>query len=129
MLGAFPIAANVPVTDLDTARAFYSDVLGLDLEKEMPGESLFYRCGDGTRLEVFRTRAGVAAGHTEAGFQVTGIEDVVAGLRARGVNFQDYDLGDGLQTVDGVLTVEGNKVAWFTDPDGNVLGLFQEAGD
>ena len=125
MLGDFPIQANIPVTDVDRARAFYSDVLGLVLADEMPGESLHYRCGSDTWLEVFRTRGGVGSGHTEAGFLVTGIDDLVAGLRDRGVEFQDFDMGEGMATVDGILSMGENKAAWFVDPDGNVIGLFQ----
>lgn len=125
MLGDFPIQANIPVTDVERARAFYSDVLGLALADEMPGESLHFRCGADTWLEVFRTRAGVGAGHTEAGFLVTGIEGLVAGLRERGVEFQDVDMGEGMATVDGILTIGESKAAWLVDPDGNVIGLFQ----
>jgi catechol 2,3-dioxygenase-like lactoylglutathione lyase family enzyme len=128
VLGDFPIQANIPVTDVDTARDFYSDVLGLVLADEMPGESLHYRCGSETWLEVFRTRAGVGSGHTEAGFLVTGIEDLVAGLRDRGVEFQDVDMGAGMATVDGILSFGDSKAAWLVDPDGNVIGLFQGGG-
>jgi catechol 2,3-dioxygenase-like lactoylglutathione lyase family enzyme len=126
MLGEFPIVANVPVTDLERARTFYSDVLGLELATVEEGESIHFRCGEGTWLEVYRTRAGVGVGHTEAGFQVTGIEQLVAELRDRGVAIQDYDLGDGITTVDGIATVGDSKLAWFADPDGNIIGLFQD---
>lgn len=128
MLGNFPIVANIPVTDLDTARTFYTDQLGLKLEMEVEGEALYFLCGEDTRLEVYRTRAAIGVGHTEAGFHVTGIEDVVATLQSRGVSFQEYDLGDGMKTVDGILTVGEAKVAWLTDPEGNVIGLFQPDG-
>ena len=128
MLGGFPIQANVPVTDLDQARSFYSDVLGLELVEEVGGEGLHYQCGEATWLEVYRTREGVGAGHTEAGFRVSGIEALVAGLRARGVRFQEYDLGGGMRTVDGILEWGEEKAAWFTDPEGNVIGLFQSPG-
>jgi catechol 2,3-dioxygenase-like lactoylglutathione lyase family enzyme len=124
-LGDHPIYATVPVSDLAGARTFYSDVLELELGNEMEGEALFYKCGDGTWLEVYRTRAGVGAGHTEAGFEVKDIENLVAGLVKRGVKFQDYDLGEGMKTVDGVLTMGESKAAWFSDPEGNVIGLFQ----
>lgn len=127
-LGRFPIQANIPVSDLDRARGFYSDVLGLELVEDISGEALHYRCGGGTWLEVFRTRGGVGSGHTEAGFQVKGIEEVVAALRSRGVVFEDYDEGEGLATVDAILTRGDEKAAWFTDPDGNVIGLFQGPG-
>ncbi len=128
MLGEYPVQANIPVSDLDKARSFYSDTLGLELADEIAGEDLHYRCAGGTWLEIYRTRSGVGCGHTEAGFQVTGIEELVDGLQARGVEFRDYDLGDGLATVDGILTLSGGggeKAAWFTDPEGNVIGLFE----
>jgi catechol 2,3-dioxygenase-like lactoylglutathione lyase family enzyme len=125
MLGEFPIVANVPVTDLERARTFYSGVLGLELATVEEGESLHFQCGQGTWLEVYRTRAGVGVGHTEAGFQVTGIEQLVADLRNRGVVIQEYDLGEGMATVDGIVTLGDSKMAWFTDPEGNIIGLYQ----
>jgi catechol 2,3-dioxygenase-like lactoylglutathione lyase family enzyme len=128
MLGGFPIVATVPVTDLGQAKSFYSDVLGLKLDGEEDGESLYYEGANGTMLEVYRTRAGVGSGHTEAGFIVTEIETLVAGLREKGVTFEDYDFGDGLSTVDGILHAGDSKLAWFPDPEGNLIGLFQQAG-
>ena len=130
MLGEFPVVANIPVTDLERARAFYSDILGLELVGEVEGEGLHYRCGGGSRLEVYRTRVGVGAGHTEAGFQVDDIELLVTELQQQGVVFEDYDLGEGLMTVSGVVSWGEEKAAWFTDPEGNVIGLFQaKSGD
>lgn len=126
VLARFPVRANIPVTDLDEARKFYSEVLGLDLVETIEEEGLHYRCGGGTWLEVFRTREDVGAGHTEAGFIVSGIEEVVASLRERGVIIQEYDLGDGMATVGGILAWGAEKAAWFTDPEGNVIGLFEE---
>jgi catechol 2,3-dioxygenase-like lactoylglutathione lyase family enzyme len=126
VLARYPIRASVPVSDLDRARAFYSDVLGLELAEEIEGEALHYRCGEGTWLEVFRARSGVGCGHTEAGFGVTDIEEVVAALRERGVVFEEYDLGAGVVTVAGIVEMGGHKAAWFTDPDGNVIGIFEE---
>ena len=125
MLGEFPAVANIPVTDLERAKAFYSDILGLELAAEVEGEGLHYQCGGGTQLEVYRTRVGVGAGHTEAGFQVDDIELLVTYLQQRGVVFEDYDLGEGLMTVSGVVSWGEEKAAWFTDPEGNVIGLFQ----
>lgn len=126
MLSGFRVQAHIPVTDLEQARSFYSDVLGLDLDGGMEDEALHYLCGDGTRLVVFRTRESAGLGHTAAGFVTTGIEEVVAGLRDRGVEFQDYDLGEGMATTDGILTIEDEKAAWLTDPEGNVIVLIEE---
>ncbi|MBW3663879.1 MAG: VOC family protein [Actinobacteria bacterium] len=125
MLGDYPVTATVPTADLERAAAFYSDVLGLTEVGAMEGESVHYECGAGTMLELYRTRAGVGNGHTEAGWQVDDIEAVVAGLRERGVEFEEYDLGDGMKTENGILAAGDDKAAWFKDPDGNVLGVFQ----
>lgn len=125
MLGSYPVVATVPSSDLDRSRKFYAQILGIDPVSEMPGESLHYECANGTVLEVYRTREGVGAGHTEAGFTVDDIEAVVAELRDVGIEFEEYDLGDGMRTENGVLTMGEDRAAWFRDPDGNVLGLFQ----
>lgn len=128
MLGTYPVVATIPCSDLDRSRKFYTQVLGQDPESEMEGETLQFQCGSGTSLQVYRTRAGVGAGHTEAGFMVDDIEAVVASLRDAGVELDDYDLGDGLRTENGILSKGEDRAAWFRDPDGNVIGLFQSSG-
>lgn len=128
MLGNYPVGAAVPSADLDRSRRFYSDVLGLEEVGLTEGESIHYECANGTMLEVYRTREGVGAGHTECGWTVDGIEKVVAALREAGVEFREYDFGEGMRTEDGILSIGEDRAAWFTDPDGNVLGLFQRGG-
>ena len=125
MLGSFRIVASVPVTDLDQAKVFYSDKLGLKLVGEEQNEALHYEGGQSTFLEIFRTRAGVAAGHTEAGFDVDDIDRVVAEMKAAGIEFEEYDLGEGMTTQGGILRTPMGTAAWFKDPEGNVLGLFE----
>lgn len=128
MLGNHPVTALVPVTDLDRAGKFYGEVLGLRETDSVEDESRGYECGGGTRLELFRTRAGVAAGHTECGWRVDDIDRVVADLRAAGVTFEEYDLGEGVTTEDGIARFANERAAWFKDPDGNVLAVFQALG-
>ena len=125
MLGDYPVVTTVPVTDLERAGRFYGDMLGLRMVRETENEGRTYECGAGTELEVYRTRAGVAAGHTECGWAVDDVEAVVAQLREAGVTFDDYDLGDGVSTEDGIATLGDERAAWFKDPDGNVLSVFQ----
>ncbi len=62
-----------------------------------------------------------------AGWSVTGLEAVVEALRARGVNFEEYDFGEGYRTVNGIMSAGGAKAAWFTDSEGNIFEL-SEAG-
>lgn len=127
VLSDYPVAAMVPVSDLDRAGKFYGEVLGLREVQATENESRTYECGAGTTLELYRTRVGVAAGHTECGWEVDDIERVVGQLRDAGVTFDDYDLGDGVSTVNGVAIIGDERAAWFKDPDGNVLAVFQSA--
>jgi catechol 2,3-dioxygenase-like lactoylglutathione lyase family enzyme len=66
------------------------------------------------------------ADHTAVGFLVDNIESVMTGLRSQGVRFEEYDMPEmGLKTVDGVATLGKDRVAWFKDPDGNILSIAQ----
>jgi catechol 2,3-dioxygenase-like lactoylglutathione lyase family enzyme len=110
----------VGVSDLDAARAFYGDTLGLRLRDESP-HALIATAG-GTTLRVTAVGTPVVAPYTVAGWDVDDIAATVEGLVARGVVFARYD-GLG-QDERGVWTTpDGTKVAWFLDPDGNNLSL------
>ena len=120
------VAARIPVQNLQRARAFYSEKLGLEPSEKRPGD-LLYRCGE--REFVLLESAGAASGHhTQMGWEVEDIEATVEWLRGRGVMFEEYDF-PGLRTVNGIAEVrdsEGNlfgKGAWFRDSEGNLLGI------
>ena len=122
MLSELPIHTALPVTDMERARRFYADKLGLLPEVELP-DGLFYRCGAGTRFLLYPS--GVpAAGHTQMTWNTDDIEGVVAALQARGVVFEEYDTPE-LKTVNGVATIAESKGAWFKDSEGNMLALGQ----
>jgi catechol 2,3-dioxygenase-like lactoylglutathione lyase family enzyme len=123
MLGSSMVVATIPVTDLDRAKVFYGETLGLDSLWESPA-SIRFGCGGGTQLSVFR-RGPSTADHTLAHFEVSDIEAVVRDLEARGVGFIDYDDGP-LQTTGHIAQLGPARGAWFRDPDGNTLGLRQE---
>ena len=91
MVGAKMIVATVPVIDLERAKAFYGETLGLTLLWENPASARF-RCGEVTELSIFN-RPGTATEHTLAHFEVTDIEATVKDLESRGVQFIDYDEG------------------------------------
>ncbi|MCK1362933.1 VOC family protein [Bradyrhizobium sp. 62] len=112
------------------ARAFYSKKLGLDPVEQRQG-GLRYVCAGG-EFAMF-VSAGVQSGtHTQMGWEVEDIEATVRELRARGVEFETYDL-PGLKTVDGIADIQGNyaskgigeRGAWFRDSEGNLLGIGQ----
>ena len=121
MLNAFPVYATVAAIDLDRARRWYADKLGLSPEQESMG-GLWYRFAGDAWLYVYATPSAGTARNTVAGWTVTGIESVMADLRNRGVTFEDYDFGE-VKTVDGLADFGMAKAAWFTDSEGNVLEL------
>ena len=122
MLGTSMVVATIPVTDLDRAKHFYQETLGLLFLWENPA-SVRFGCGDGTQLSIFR-RGPSTADHTLSHFEVSDIEAVVRGLEGRGVTFIDYADGP-LQTTGHIAQIGPARGAWFRDPDGNVLGLRQ----
>lgn len=124
------IATRLPAQDLDRARRFYSEKLGLDPVDERPG-GLLYRCG-GSHFALFRSAGASSGTFTQMAFEVDDI-DAVTDLEGRGVVFETVDL-PGLRTVDGVADIEGNypskgargeRAAWFRDSEGNMLGVGQ----
>jgi catechol 2,3-dioxygenase-like lactoylglutathione lyase family enzyme len=120
MLGSSDVIAFAPATDLARARQFYEQTLGL----RVTGENDFACVFDahGTMLRVTAVPAVVPAAYTVLGWRVTGIEAAARDLAARGVVFIRYDSMD--QDSNGIWTTPGgDKVAWFADPDGNILSL------
>ena len=122
MLGDFPMSARLAASDIGRARAWYEGKLGLTPEhEEMGGAGLWYRSG-ATWFYLYQTDSAGTAQNTVGGWEVKGIEAVMADLRSRGVTFEDYDFGE-MKTVDGLLTIGGYKAAWFKDSEGNTLEL------
>ena len=131
MLGDSKVAARIPVQDLQRARAFYAEKLGLEPSEERPG-GLLYRCGEG-EFALFESTGAASGDHTQMGWEVEDIEATVEWLRGRGVVYEEYDF-PGLRTVNGIAEVAGNypskggvgeKAAWFRDSEGNLFGIGQ----
>ena len=121
MLGNTRFGANIPVSSVASARHFYEDVLGVTPVRIQDAE-VIYRAGD-TLFGIYKTDAAGKAGHTLGTFSgVDDIESVVAGLRERGVVFEEYDT-PGFRTVDGIAEFGLERAAWFRDPDGNILSI------
>ena len=129
MLTDARITAVVPTTDLDRAREFYGQTLGLsEMDASLPGGELLFRCGGGTMLEVYERPTAGEAEHTLATWGVGDVPGAVAELRDRGVRFEDYDF-PGLKTEGGIATVGDFQAAWFRDPDGNILCIHTQVAD
>jgi catechol 2,3-dioxygenase-like lactoylglutathione lyase family enzyme len=122
MIGARMIVPTIPVSDLDRARAFYGETLGLELLWENPA-SIRFRAGPSSEVSTFK-RPGLTTEHTLAHFEVDDIEAAVRELEAKGVPFVDYTDGP-LVTTNHIAQLGPARAAWFRDPDGNHLGLRQ----
>jgi catechol 2,3-dioxygenase-like lactoylglutathione lyase family enzyme len=122
MLANSNATANLAVKDLARARAFYEGTLGLKQVDDMGGELIVYKSGD-TVINVYRSEFAGTNKATAVTWTVGDqIDDVVKSLKSKGVAFEHYAM-PGL-TVEGDVHVGyGMKVAWFKDPDGNILNL------
>ena len=131
MLESGRAATRLPAQDLERARRFYAEKLGLEPADERPG-GLLFRCASG-EFALFASAGASTGTFTQMGWEVDDIEATVAELKARGVAFEDVDV-PGLRTVDGIADIEGNypskgatgeRSAWFRDSEGNLLGVGQ----
>lgn len=120
MLATSDVIAFASTTDLATARAFYETTLGLPVIDENAYACVFD--AHGTMLRITAVAEVAHPGYTVLGWRVTRISETVAHLESVGVVFARYD---GMaQDAQGVWTTpNGDRIAWFTDPDGNVLSL------
>jgi catechol 2,3-dioxygenase-like lactoylglutathione lyase family enzyme len=119
------ISAVLCSTDLVKSEEFYVQKVGLALSPETIKNHLVFECGDGTTLLVYGRANPNLADHTQVRLWSTDVAADVAELSGRGVVFEEYDFPT-FKTVDSVATSAGiGKSAWFRDPDGNTIALFQ----
>jgi catechol 2,3-dioxygenase-like lactoylglutathione lyase family enzyme len=120
------VATRLPAQDLERARRFYSEKLGLEPVDERPG-GLLYRCG-GADFALFTSTGASPGTFTQMGWEVEDIETAVSELRQRGVVFEEVDV-PGLRTRDGIAEIDGNypskgaRGERFRDSEGNLLGV------
>lgn len=122
MLGDHPIYPVLLSTDLAASRAFYHDLLGLEIISESDA-SIDFRSGN-TRFNVNLSSTGTADTQTQAGWAVTDVRAEVEELRRRGVKIEEYDM-PGLKTEDGIADVGFARIAWIVDPGGNALAILE----
>jgi catechol 2,3-dioxygenase-like lactoylglutathione lyase family enzyme len=120
MLGRYDVSVSLPVKDIAAARSFYISKLGLLVDKESEYEST-YSSGH-VKIQVYvSSQAGSNKG-TAATWEVENIESEVAALRSMGVEFE-HDTNSSMELQGDVHIMDGEKAAWFKDPDGNILCL------
>jgi len=125
MLGNTKVSAVLCSTDLERSREFYEQKVGLALSPETVPNHLLFECGDGTTILVYGRPAPNQGDHTQVRFWTSDVEADVRDLESRGVVFEDYDFPT-FKTVDHIATTAGlGRSAWFQDPDGNTVALFQ----
>ncbi len=123
MLNDSKVEANIPASDLDRARDFYAEKLGLTPVAEFAGEQLSYRTAGGTGFNVYRTQYAGQAGHTIAQWHVDDVAAEVHDLKAKGVVFETYDL-PGVDWDGEIASLPGmGRAAWFKDSEDNILCL------
>jgi catechol 2,3-dioxygenase-like lactoylglutathione lyase family enzyme len=117
--------ASAAVSDMQRAREFYEGVLGL-VPGTDTGDNVGYPCGGNTQINVYLSPNAGTAQFTIAGFEVDDIETVVAQLSQQGVTFEQYNDPPIVTDAAGIAHFDGDaKVAYFKDPDGNILSLAQ----
>ena len=125
MLTNAPVTTILPVKDMNRARKFYQETLGLRPLGEKQDGKVLFAGGAGGIIALFPKDEGTKAEHTAISFEVPEIGAAIRSLEARGVVFEDYDF-PGLKTVNHVCVLGSEKAAWFRDPEGNYLCIHEE---
>jgi predicted enzyme related to lactoylglutathione lyase len=123
MLQKSPMYAYIPAKDLARARRFYEEKVGLEPKQEIAG-GVAYEFAGGTACFLYPTPNAGTSKASQAFWQVDDVEREVAELKARGVQFEEYDV-PGMKTVNGITTGGGAKAAWFKDSEGNIMAVIQ----
>jgi catechol 2,3-dioxygenase-like lactoylglutathione lyase family enzyme len=125
MLGDHDVGATLPVRNLDAARSFYEDTLGLEPSMDQSPEAVLYSSGRSVLL-VYRSDYAGTNQATAATWAVGDqLDSVMDDLRSRGVTFEHYDLPETMREGD-VHVMGDTRGAWFKDPDGNIIALVNQ---
>ncbi len=125
MLGRTNAVANLAVSDLERARRFYVETLGLKVTHNEVDQLLVLKSG-ASSVNVYVSEFAGTNKATAATWEVDDVEAEVAGLKAKGVAFEHYDM-PGLTLEGDLHAADGYKIAWFKDPDGNILNVVGKA--
>jgi predicted enzyme related to lactoylglutathione lyase len=123
MLQKSPMYAYIPAKDVNRARKFYEDKLGLK-PKEATAGGVVYEFGEHTGCFLYPTPNAGTSKASQAFWQVDDIEREVTELKARGVKFEEYDMPD-MKSGNSIYAGGGAKAAWFKDSEGNILAVIQ----
>ena len=124
MLGKAAATPMIAVKDIDRARQFYEEKLGL-LSQDIGVSDVFMLKSGDTELSVYKSEFAGTNKATLLTFDVDDIEAEVRELKDKGIRFEHYEL-EGLTAEGDIYSGPGMKTAWFKDPDGNILSLIEE---
>jgi catechol 2,3-dioxygenase-like lactoylglutathione lyase family enzyme len=122
MLDSATVRATIAVSDLDRAKQFYGETLGLAMSEER-GDGVRYRTGGGSEILVYHSSFAGTNKATYMGFDVPDLEAAVEELRGAGITFEQYDFPELKTDERGIAETQGIRGAWFKDPDGNILAI------
>ena len=126
MLSDKDVCTSIGVSDLDRAKNFYEQKLGLTASMETPG-GVFYKSGN-SGIFVYPTQYAGTNKATYASWRVDDVKGTAAALKAKGISFEHYDNMPETK-LDGDVHIMGDlQAAWFKDPDGNVLNIVNQVG-
>lgn len=124
VLSSAPVIGVIRAKDIERAKSFYRDKLGLQVEDESPMGMVAVVAGDGTRFAMYENPSLDAPGNTTLGFSVPDVAAAVEELRSKGVDVPDLDIPEmDIKTEGGIATWPEGKGAWFTDSEGNWIAL------
>jgi len=119
--------ATLPAQDIERARKFYEQKLGLTPEMVTPDGSAQYKTGT-TGFSVFPSQGKASGDHTQVAIVVADVTSTVGELKKSGVKFEEYDM-PGFKTEGGIVNMGDSKGAWFKDSEGNLLAILERAVD
>lgn len=125
MLGSAVVMATIPAENLQRAVEFYRTKLGLAKLDSQDGTATF-EADEGSTIFIYE-RARTKAEHTALTFLVKDVEATVDDLTGKGIKFEQYDMPDFKTNAKGIADMGGTKLAWFKDPEGNIIALAPRA--
>ncbi len=120
------VATMVPASDIERAKTWYAETLGLKPDYEDPA-GVQYKMGGGTEFSVYPSQFAGTNQATVMGFLAQNLQAEMDDLKSKGVTFEEYDI-PGVKTVDGIADFgNGERGCWFKDSEGNILALFESS--
>jgi len=125
MLGKSSAVTNLAVKDVDRSKAFFTDTLGLEEVGGKGDDMIFLKSGDSV-IKIYESEYAGTNKADAVTWQVDNVGQEVEALRDKGVTFDHYEI-PGMELNGDIHVGGGVKIAWFKDPDGNILNLVEEA--